>query len=81
MLKDTMSRNEGKEEKTGKFLQVFFSVEVFQTMVMQEQAAGEKRREGGHRRDAELWAISFLGQDIKKLIVAPMNLRWDLLAG
>lgn len=56
-------------------------MEVFQTLVMQEQAAGEKRSEGGYRRDTELWAVSFLGQDIQKLIVAPMNLRWDLLAG
>lgn len=50
-------------------------------VVMQEQAAGEKRREGGDRRDSELWAGSFLGQGIQKLIVAPVSLRWDFLAG
>jgi len=71
-----MSRNEGRKNSCR-----FFPVEVFQMVVMQEQAAGEKRKEGGDRQDAELWAVSILGQGIQKSIVDPVNLKWDFLAG
>lgn len=47
-----MSRNEGEEQgKTGKIL-----LEVFQMAMMQEQDAGERRREEGRGQGKLSWA-------------------------
>lgn len=52
MLKNSLSRNEGEEQgKTGKFL-----LEVFQMALMQEQDAGERKREKGRGQDKLPWA-------------------------
>lgn len=72
-----MRARKGRQENPCRF----FSLEVFHMVMMQEQEAGEKRREGGDRRDTELWAVRCLGQGIQKLIVAPVNLRWHFLGG
>lgn len=71
-----MRAKKGRQENSCRF----FSLEVFHMVMMQEQEAGEKRREGEHRRDTELWAVSYFGQGIQKLIVAPVNLRWHFLS-
>lgn len=74
-----MSRNDGKEEeKTGKFLQVFFSGSFSNDG---DAGASSWREEKRGRRQLRHGAVSFLGQGIQQLIVAPVNLRQDFLAG